>query len=145
VDLCRIADEAARDRGLIDRAGLAVGVHCRLLLLDRGFYSAGVIRYLQAARHPFLMPVICRGRKLDDPRGPSGTNVFLAWEKSGWGTYTLHDVHRRPARVSIALPTLTVMVPGYLRNAWRRQQEPALCATGSTGARACTAIAAPPV
>ena len=30
-------------------------------------------------------------------------------------------------------PTLTVMVPGYLRNAWRRQQVPALCATGKTG------------
>src|SRR5437899_6838020 len=79
----------------------AVGVRCRLLLLDRGFYSVGVIRYLQAARHPFLMPVICRGRKLDDPRGPSGTNVFLTWEKSGWGTYTLHDAHKRSARVSI--------------------------------------------
>jgi hypothetical protein len=64
----------------------AVGVRCRLLLLDRGFYSAGVIRYLQAARQPFLMPVVCRGRKLDDPRGPSGTDVFLTWEKSGWGT-----------------------------------------------------------
>src|SRR5947199_1305975 len=57
------------------RQASAVGVRCRLLLLDRGFYSVGVIRYLQAARHPFLMPVICRGRKLDDPRGPSGTNV----------------------------------------------------------------------
>src|SRR5579871_1717181 len=30
----------------------AVGVRCRLLLLDRGFYSVGVIRYLQAARRP---------------------------------------------------------------------------------------------
>ena len=67
------------------RQAATVGVRCRLLLLDRGFYSVGVIRYLQAARHPFLMPVICRGRKLDDPRGPSGTNVFLTWEKSGWG------------------------------------------------------------
>ena len=75
------------------RQAAAVGVRCRLLLLDRGFYSVGVIRYLQAARHPFLMPVICRGRKLDDPRGPSGTNVFLTWEKSGFGTYTLHDAH----------------------------------------------------
>src|SRR6185312_4141084 len=70
------------------RQAAAVGIRCRLLLLDRGFYSVGVIRYLQAARHPFLMPVICRGRKLDDPRGPSGTNVFLTREKSGFGTCT---------------------------------------------------------
>ena len=73
-----------------------VGIRCRLLLLDRGFYSVGVIRYLQAAHHPFLMPVICRGRRLDDPRGPSGTNVFLTWQSSGFGTYTLHDAQKRP-------------------------------------------------
>src|SRR5262249_56184297 len=83
------------------RQASAAGVRCRLLLLDRGFYSVGVIRYLQAARHPFLMPVICRGRKLDDPRGPSGTNVFLTWEQSGFGTSTLHDTHKRPARRSV--------------------------------------------
>src|SRR5262249_60341918 len=52
---------------LLRQAG-AVGVHCRLLLLDRGFYSVGVIRYLQAARHPFLMPAIGRCRQLDEPR-----------------------------------------------------------------------------
>ena len=96
------------------RQASAVGVRCRLLLLDRGFYSVGVIRYLQAARHPFLMPVICRGRKIDDPRGPSGTNVFLTWEKSGFGTYILHDVHKRPARVSICVKCR------YYRGQWRR-------------------------
>ena len=85
------------------RQASAVGVRCRLLLLDRGFSSVGVIRYLQAARHPFLMPVICRGRQLDDPRGPSGTNVFLTWEQSGFGTSTRHDAHQRPARVSICV------------------------------------------
>jgi putative transposase len=92
----------------------AVGVRCRLLLLDRGFYSVGVIRYLQAARHPFLMPVICRGRQLDDPRGPSGTNVFLTWQQSGLGTYTLHDAHQRSARVSICVKCR------YYRGQWRR-------------------------
>ena len=96
------------------RQAAAVGIRCRLLLLDRGFYSVGVIRYLQAARHPFLMPVICRGRKLDDPRGPSGTNVFLTWEKSGFGTYTLHDAQKRSARVSICVKCR------YYRGQWRR-------------------------
>jgi Transposase DDE domain len=101
-------------RRLLHQAA-AVGIRCRLLLLDRGFYSVGVIRYLQAARHRFLMPVICRGRKLDDPRGPSGTNVFLTWEKSGFGTYTLHDAHQRSARVSICVKCR------YYRGQWRRQ------------------------
>jgi putative transposase len=85
------------------RQAASVAVRCRVLLLDHGVYSVGVSRYLQAARHPFLMPVICRGRKLDDPRGPSGTNVFLTWEKSGFGTYTLHDAHKWSARVSICI------------------------------------------
>ena len=53
-----------------------VGIRRRLLLLDRGFYSVWVIRYLQAAHHPFLMPVICRGRRLDDPRGPAGPSFL---------------------------------------------------------------------
>ena len=97
------------------RQAAAIGIACRLLLLDRGFYSVGVIRYLQAARYPFLMPVICRGRALDDPRGPSGTNVFLTWQKSGWGTYTLHDAGGRPARVSICVKCR------YYRGQWRRQ------------------------
>jgi len=91
-----------------------VGVRCRLLLLDRGFYSVGVIRYLQASRHPFIMPVICRGRQLDDPRGPSGTNVFLTWQRSGFGTYTLHDAQKRPASASICVKCR------YYRGQWRR-------------------------
>ena len=44
---------------LASRAGLRPG----LLLLDRGFYKAEIIRYLQQARRPFLMPVICHGRR----------------------------------------------------------------------------------
>jgi hypothetical protein len=28
------------------------------LLLDHGFYGVAVIRYLQRARYPFLMPVV---------------------------------------------------------------------------------------
>lgn len=61
----------------------SVEVKPRLLLLDRGFYGVDVIRYLQAARCPFLMPVLLRGRKAGDPKGPSGTRVFAAQKRSG--------------------------------------------------------------
>jgi putative transposase len=76
----------------------------RLVLVDRGFWSVAVIRYLQRARYPFIMPVIGRGRKADHSQGPSGTNVFFSWKKSGWSTYTLsnHDATAR-ARVDIAV------------------------------------------
>ena len=44
---------------VVSKAGLKIG----LLLLDRGFYSVEVIRYLQRARRPILMPVVGHGRK----------------------------------------------------------------------------------
>src|SRR3954469_10043602 len=53
------------------RQAASVGVRARLLLLDRGFYSVAVVRYLQAARVPFLMPVVCHGRSPKQPGGPS--------------------------------------------------------------------------
>jgi len=39
-----------------------IGVKVRFLLLDKGFFNVEVIRYLQAARCPFLMPAFRRGR-----------------------------------------------------------------------------------
>jgi putative transposase len=37
------------------RQAKKAGIHVRFLVLDRGFYSVAVIRYLQAARTPFLI------------------------------------------------------------------------------------------
>ena len=94
--------EALRDvvRRLLRQAA-GVGIRPWLLLLDRGFYSVAVIRYLQAARYPFLMPVICHGRSPKQPGGPTGSYVFQTWTTSGWSTHTLTDAKRRTATVSI--------------------------------------------
>ena len=80
-----------------------VGVRPRLLLLDRGFYSVAVIRYLQQARYPFLMPVVCHGRSPKQRGGPTGSYVFRTWTTSGWSTYTLADAKKRTATVSICV------------------------------------------
>jgi hypothetical protein len=93
----------------------SVGVKARLVLLDRGFYSVEVIRYLQAARQPFLMPVVIRGKKADDPRGPSGTRVFAAMKRSGWFEYTLTSSSKQTATVSIC-----VSCRNY-RGQWKRR------------------------
>jgi putative transposase len=98
----------------------SVGVQPRLLLLDRGFYSVDVIRYLQEARSPFLMPVVIRGRKADDPRGPGGTRVFALMKRSGWFAYTVQGGTRRTARVSIC-----VCCRNY-RGQWKRHGRQAL-------------------
>jgi hypothetical protein len=80
------------------------GIKVRCLLLDRGFYSVNVIRYLQAARCPFVMPVIRRGRKPSHPQGASGTWTFTTWKRSGWARHTLQDnQQKRSATVTIAV------------------------------------------
>jgi len=89
-------------RRLLAQAAKA-GVRPRYLLLDRGFCSVEVIRSLQAGRRAFLMPLPRRGRKADHPRGPSGSQVFAAWKKSGWGRYTLTNADRQKATVAVCV------------------------------------------
>ena len=87
---------------LVGKAGIRPG----LLLLDRGFYKAEIISYLQQARRPFLMPVICHGRDADHPKGPSGSKVFKLMKKSGWFTHTVGDAKKKgraKATVSICV------------------------------------------
>src|SRR5664280_2623257 len=85
------------------RQAARVGIRPRLLLLDRGFYSVAVVRYLQQARRPFLMPVVCHGRSPKQLGGPTGSYVFRTWKKSGWSEYTLADAKKRTATVSIGV------------------------------------------
>jgi putative transposase len=85
-----------------------------LVLVDRGFYSVEVIRYLQRARAPFLMPMIGRGRKATHRKDPSGSNVFFARKKSGWGRYTLAD-RRGKSRASFDVAI-------KVRRKWRKRR-----------------------
>jgi putative transposase len=96
--------------------GLArkAGIRPKLLLLDRGFYSVGVIRYLQAARVPFLMPAIARGRKPSKDRAATGIRAFQLCKKGGWGTHTLADGKKRKATVRICVYC------GNYRGQWKR-------------------------
>jgi DDE family transposase len=79
------------------------GVRPRYLLLDRGFCSVDVIRYLQAGRRAYLMPVPKRGRKADHPQGPSGTQIFATWKSSGWGQYTMTNAYKRKATFAVCV------------------------------------------
>jgi hypothetical protein len=86
------------------------GVKVRLVLLDRGFFSAEVVRYLQAARTPFLMPLKAAGRR---PRGKckarSGARRFFEQKRSGWARHTWRGGKGRG-------PRATVQVCVYCRN-----------------------------
>ncbi len=97
-----------------------VGIRPRLLLLDRGFYSVAVVRYLRAARYPFLMPVVCHGRSPKQRGGPTGSYLFRTWNKSGWSTYTLTGAKKRTATVSICAKCRNY------RGQWKRHGRQAL-------------------
>ena len=85
----------------------------RLALLDRGFYSVAVIRYLQRARTPFIMPMMARGRTAGHPKGPSGSNVFFSWKHSGWSRYRLNrQNYTGTAAVDVAVK---------VRRKWRKR------------------------
>jgi hypothetical protein len=85
------------------RQARRAGVRPRYVLLDRGFCSVAVVRYLQAARHAYLMPLTLRGRKLDHPKGPSGSRVFQKWKRSGWSQYTMTDAAGRRATFAVCV------------------------------------------
>jgi hypothetical protein len=99
----RRGDDLACVVGELLRQAAKAGIRARYLLLDRGFYSVGIVRYLQAARCPFLMPLPCKGRKANHPKGAGGTRVFHLKKRSGWGRHTLKDAVGRKATVSVCV------------------------------------------
>lgn len=78
------------------------GIRPSLLLLDRGFYSIDVIRYLQRAKAPFLMPAIAKGRTPAAGEPAKGIRAFRSWKRSGWGQHTL-TAGKHKATVSICV------------------------------------------
>jgi hypothetical protein len=89
--------------GRLLRQAARAGVRAKLVLLDRGFFNARVVRYLQAARQPFLMLMPCRGRTPDHPRGPGGTQRLCHRRRSGWQAHTWSDPQGVKATVSVCV------------------------------------------
>ena len=79
-----------------------LGVVVRFLLLDKEFFSAEVVRYLQAARYAFLTPAFARGRKPKQLK-PGSLHAFAAQKKSGWGRYTWTNKDGLRATVALAI------------------------------------------
>lgn len=79
-----------------------LGVKVRFLLIDKEFFNAEVIRYLQAARCPFLMPAFPRGRKPRVPK-PGSLHEMASRKKSGRGRYSWTGTCGLRATVNIAI------------------------------------------
>jgi len=85
----------------------AHGLKPRRLLLDRGFYGAKVIWYLQQQNIPFVMPVIRRGKVGTSENDGTGTAQFFRKGRSGWATYIwkarIRTGGRRAPRTSVTM------------------------------------------
>jgi putative transposase len=89
-------------RGLRRRI-VAAGITPKLFLLDRGFNNAGCVRYLQAARQPFIMPQAVHG-KVPKDGVLTGLRAIRANHRTGWTRYSWQPQKER--RVSVDLCVL---------------------------------------
>lgn len=87
---------------LLDQAERA-GLRPRRLLLDRGFYAATTIAWLQARGQAFLMPMIRRGRSGKAKKDCTGTAVFFVKGRRGWAQHTWTARPRRGGRKQAAV------------------------------------------
>jgi putative transposase len=86
----------------------AAALRPKVLLLDRGFYAATTIAWLQRRGLRFVMPMIRRGRP-DGAGGGTGTTPFFGRARHGWDSYTWTARPRRSGRKQAAV-TVTVAV-----------------------------------
>lgn len=81
---------------------VAAGIAPKLFLLDRGFNNAGVVRYLQSARQPFIMPQAVHGKK--PKTGPAtGLRAIRERHRTGWTSYAWTPTGERRVRVDLCV------------------------------------------
>lgn len=79
-----------------------LGVKVRFLLLDKGFFCVELVRYLQAAHYPFLIPMYPRGPRPMVLR-PGTLHEFATRKRSGWETYRWRGTCGLRATVRMAI------------------------------------------
>ena len=80
----------------------ATGVNARVFLMDRGFNNAGVVRHLQAARRPFILPQAVHG-KLPEDGSLRGLRATRAGHPTGWAAYSWRPVGQRRVTVDLCV------------------------------------------
>lgn len=97
----------------LNRYIISYGIKPSLWLMDRGYYSVSIISWFRSYNKPFIMPTSKTGRKLDHPKGPSGTNVFQRWTRSGWSRHTLRKSARSKTDIPETVDTDVAVVVTY--------------------------------
>lgn len=86
------------------------GIQVRRLLLDRGFYGAATIQWLQQHNRPFIMPMLRRGQAGRTKATSTGTQRFFVRNRRGWDRYTWTTPRRTTRPQSPGGITVTVDV-----------------------------------
>jgi putative transposase len=94
---------------LLEQAQLA-GLRVRRLLLDRAFYGAATIQWLQQQRLAFVMPMLQRGKAGRTKATSTGTQKFFVRGRRGWDRHTWTTPRRRTGRRQAEKMTITVDV-----------------------------------
>lgn len=84
--------EKEKPAAVLDRLWPQVGVSriaCKMVLLDRYFFTVPVMTWLQAHNLPFIIPVVMRGRKPKPGTKAKGMRSRRA-DKAGTSDYTHH-------------------------------------------------------
>jgi hypothetical protein len=109
-----------------------LAVKIKILLLDRAFFTAAVMAFLQEERIPFLMPVMFRGRAPSKKR-KQGVKKGLRWikrQKAGWYQHTLKN-GKEPIKISVCVAYRTYY---HRKKRKRGQQKLLFAAWGVRGA-----------
>lgn len=120
--ICRVrkAEKMVQVLKTLLRRIKTLGGKVSLLLVDRGFYSVRVIRYLIRRKQPFIMAATRRGKRAEVEGGPTGTQAMAQCKSSCWSRYTLRSP--QDGKVSFEL----AVVCRNLNGKWGRHQREAL-------------------
>jgi putative transposase len=112
-------------RRLLEQAE-AAGLRVRRLLLDRGFYAATTLGWLQQRGLPFVVPMIRRGKAGRTKAACTGTERFFCRGRRGWDRYTWKARPRRGGRKqpALAVTVAVCMVPASQAGGRRRRGRP---------------------
>jgi putative transposase len=110
-------------RQLLEQAQ-AAGLQVRRLLLDRGFYAATTLLWLQQRGLRFVVPMIRRGKAGRTKAACTGTQRFFARGRRGWDSYTWTARPRRGGRkqAGVSVTVAVCIVPKSQSGGGRRRR-----------------------
>ena len=89
----------------------SAGIAVKYLLLDRGFYAATTLHWLQKQSIAFVLPMIRRGHPASRKADCTGTERFFVKGRRGWDTYTWTAKRSRDGNPPVTVTIDVCMAP----------------------------------